>query len=215
VVHHKKEDIIAETRDLPGVTYCEQKSLDGTGGALLAAKSFIRAMDMDTVIITMGDVPLVVPATYDDLLSRTSECSLVVLGFEPGDKRQYGVLDIRQDRVYDIIEWAYWHDFPDEKQDAYTICNSGIYAARRRDLLAYMELLEKHPHTVRKERNGRVVDLLEYFITDIVSLMARDGLNVGYVLARDPDEVMGIDDPASLQKAQTLFKAQQERGRDE
>jgi bifunctional N-acetylglucosamine-1-phosphate-uridyltransferase/glucosamine-1-phosphate-acetyltransferase GlmU-like protein len=215
VVHHKKEDIIARTRDIPGITHCEQKTLDGTGGALLAAKSFIKAMDTESVIITMGDVPLVIPATYHDLLHLTDECSLAVLGFEPADKRRYGVLDIRGGRVHDIIEWTYWHTFPPDKQDAYTVCNSGIYAARRRDLLAYMDILEKHPHTVKKERNGQVVDLLEYFITDLVSLMARDGLDVGYTLARDPDEVMGIDDPASLQKAQTLFKARQGKGSDE
>jgi len=39
VVNHKKEEVIEATRGL-GLTYCEQPELNGTGGALLAAKGF-------------------------------------------------------------------------------------------------------------------------------------------------------------------------------
>jgi len=43
-------------------------------------------------------------------------------------------------------------------------------------------------------------------VTDLVEWMDQDGLRVGAVLAEDENEVMGIDDLASLQRAQQLSK---------
>ena len=37
--------------------------------------------------------------------------------------------------------------------------------------------------------------------------MNHDGLKVGYMVAENEDEVMGVDDLASLKKAQKLFLA--------
>ena len=37
--------------------------------------------------------------------------------------------------------------------------------------------------------------------------MTDDGLPVGYVIAEDEEEVMGIDDLSSLIKAQDIFRA--------
>ena len=56
VVNHKKEDVLKATQSY-GLTYCEQPILNGTGGALLAARRFLEKNDQDRVIITMGDVP--------------------------------------------------------------------------------------------------------------------------------------------------------------
>ena len=82
VVHHRKEAVMALTRPF-GVTYCEQERLNGTGGALLAARSFIAEAKADHVIVTMGDVPLVSRATYERITDRLDKSSFVVLGFRP------------------------------------------------------------------------------------------------------------------------------------
>ena len=63
VVNYKKEDIFDTTRDLD-LVYCEQPCLNGTGGALLAARDFIKDIDAKKLIITMGDVPFVKAETY-------------------------------------------------------------------------------------------------------------------------------------------------------
>ena len=205
VVNHKKEDIIEATRALD-LLYYDQPLLNGTGGALLAAKEFIKDVNRERIIITMGDVPFVKPETYGPLLTRLDEHPLVVLGFRPADKKQYGALDVDGPNVKRIVEWKYWNDYPAEKQAQLDICNSGIYAARKADLVRYLDVLAGRPHVVLKERNGEMVEIQEFFITDLVEFMREDDLRIGYVIAEDEGEVMGVDVPASLRKAQELYR---------
>lgn len=203
VVNHRKEDIIGLTSGL-GLVYCEQPVLNGTGGALLAATSFLEARKFDHLIITMGDVPLVRPSTYTEMLDNLKDNRLAVLGFIPEDKKQYGVLEVEGGRVLKITEWKYWREYPVNVQQGLKICNSGIYAVNRDDLLRYLPILASRPHIVQKQINGVMTDVEEFFITDIVEYMCDDGLSVGYVIG-DEDEVFGVDDPAALEKAQELF----------
>jgi bifunctional UDP-N-acetylglucosamine pyrophosphorylase/glucosamine-1-phosphate N-acetyltransferase len=205
VVNYKKEDIHDATRTLD-LVYCEQPALNGTGGALLAAKDFIKDVDRERLIITMGDVPFVKAATYRRLLARLDDDPLVVLGFRPADKKQYGAFDVVGPNVKRIVEWKYWKDYPAMEQAQLDICNSGIYAARRDDLVRYLDVLAGRPHVVLKERNGEMVEIQEFFITDLVEFMREDDLRIGYVIAEDEDEVLGVDDLASLRKARELYR---------
>ena len=205
VVHHKKQDVIRATRSLD-ITYCEQPVLDGTGGGLLAARKFLENQDCDQIIITMGDVPFVTKGTYNTLLSALKKRSLVVLGFRPPSKKQYGVLELKGSRVQKIIEWKYWKTFSKKRQQALDICNSGIYAASRDHLIQCLSLLASRPHLIQKEIDGKLTQVEEFFITDIVEYMYDDGLAVGYILAEDKEEVMGIDDLEALLKAQKIFQ---------
>ena len=205
VVNYKKETVMEATCGL-GLAYCEQPLLNGTGGALLAAREFLEKQDCDQLIITMGDVPLVKKATYSALLKDLDEKSLVVLGFQPQSRKQYGILEIRGDQVRKIIEWKYWKAYSKRRQKTLGICNSGIYAARKDVLLRYLSVLESRPHSVHKELSGKLSEIEEFFITDLVEYMSDDGLPVGYVLAGDEEEVMGVDDLPALLKAQDFFK---------
>ena len=45
----------------------------------------------------------------------------------------------------------------------------------------------------------------EYFITDLVELLNNDGLKVGFTLAEQEHEVMGIDTHEDLVAAQGIF----------
>lgn len=205
VVNHRKEEVIETTHGL-GLMYYEQSILNGTGGALLAARPFLEMQDCDRIIITMGDVPLIHKPTYISLTENLKEKSLVVLGFRPTSKKQYGVLEIHGDQVHRIIEWTYWKTKTKGEQLKYPVCNSGIYAARRFDLQNYLHLLSKNPHRVFKEINGRPSEGEEFFITDIVEYMSQDGLSVGHLIADDEGEVLGVDDLSALKKAQYLFQ---------
>jgi bifunctional UDP-N-acetylglucosamine pyrophosphorylase/glucosamine-1-phosphate N-acetyltransferase len=205
VVNHGKEKLIETTRSY-GLIYCEQPILNGTGGALLASMEFIENQEYDRLLITMGDVPLVRPSSYERLLNTLAGFNMAVLGFRPKDKKEYGVLEIVKNTVKSIIEWKYWKEFPDDKRGTLNICNSGIYAVRKEVLIRYLDILGKRPHTVIKERDGIMVEVKEFFITDLVQLMYKDGLKVGYVITEDEDEVMGVDDLVSLIKAQEIFK---------
>lgn len=204
VVNHRKEDVIRTTSGLD-LTYCEQPQLNGTGGALLAAEGFLEENLFDRLLITMGDVPLVKPSTFEDLLKVLDHNHMAVLGFRPVDKKKYGLLEITAGKVNRITEWKYWKDYPKDKQDALDICNSGIYSISRDMLLHYLKILGRNPHRVIKEREGRMVEVEEYFITDMVEFMNNDGLRVGYSLAEDENEVMGVDDLQALEKAREIY----------
>jgi bifunctional UDP-N-acetylglucosamine pyrophosphorylase/glucosamine-1-phosphate N-acetyltransferase len=206
VVHHKKEEVIEATAGL-GLDYCVQPVLNGTGGALLAARDFIQTNGRERLIVTMGDVPFVRKSTYLQLADALDHSHMALLAFRPGDKRQYGVLEVEQGRVKRITEWTYWKDYPVERQSTLPICNSGIYAFRIRELIRWLPVLSARPHVVLKERGGAMREIQEFFITDLVEWMDQDGLEVSAVLAEDENEVMGIDDHASLQKAQRHFKS--------
>ena len=204
VVHHRKDEVIGVTRDL-GVFYCDQPVLNGTGGALIAAQGFLEKVDQEHLIITMGDIPFVKQSTYHSLIAQLKDQDLVVLSFKPMDRAQYGILEIEDGRVKRITEWRYWKEYPLERQGHFEICNSGIYAARRPTLLGYLEKLKQRPHQVEKERDGRMMVVREYFITDLVELMNDDGLTVGFILVDEDKEVMGIDTLEDLVSAQTTF----------
>jgi bifunctional UDP-N-acetylglucosamine pyrophosphorylase/glucosamine-1-phosphate N-acetyltransferase len=206
VVNYRKEDILEATRGLD-LTYWVQPKLNGTGGALLAARPFLERQNCENLIITMGDVPLVTKGTYRALVEALKDRSLVVLGFCPESKKQYGMLEIETDQVQKIIEWKYWKPYSGQRQRALRVCNSGIYAARRQDLLYYLSILASRPHRVHKEIGGRLSEVEEFFITDLVEYIFNDGLSVGYVIAENEDEVMGVDDLPALLKAQEIFRA--------
>jgi bifunctional UDP-N-acetylglucosamine pyrophosphorylase / glucosamine-1-phosphate N-acetyltransferase len=206
VINYKKEEIIKATEGLD-LAYCEQPVVNGTGGALLAAEKFIEDNEFDRLLITMGDVPLIKSSTFEGLLNVLDHSRFAVLGFQPRDKKEYGVLEIKDGRVTKITEWKYWNKYPGAEQDALDICNSGIYAASKDVLLKYLDILGETPHKVLKERDGKMVEVEEFFITDLVELMSRDGVDVGYSLAEDELEVMGVDDLSSLEMARAAFKA--------
>ena len=147
--------------------------------------------------------------SYLSLLSGLETYDLMVLGFKPPQKKQYGILEIHEDRVRRIIEWKYWKDFPIEKQQSLTICNAGIYAATQKCLRRFLPLLASRPHVVQKEVNGVLENHKEYFITDLVEYMVEENSSVGFCVADSEDEVMGIDDLSALTKAQAIYRDRQ------
>lgn len=204
IVNHCKAQVMETTRG-SGVVYCEQPVLNGTGGAILAAGDFVAAQNAEAVIITMGDVPFVRPATYATLVDGLENHDLMVLGFAPRDKKQYGVLEIEKGRVKRITEWKYWKDYPAERRESLSICNSGIYAARRSALVHYLPILASRPQIVQKEINGQLTDIEEFFFTDLIECMVQDGRHVGFHLVTDEFETMGVDDATALEKAQAIY----------
>ena len=204
VVHHRRNQVIRATSGL-SLTYCDQTVLNGTGGALLAARDFLERNTASRIIITMGDVPLVTRRTYSDLARELDNYHMVVLAFAPADKKRYGLLEMEGKLVRRIVEWEYWRHFSRSHRDELSLCNSGIYAVRGSTLHRYLPVMQSQPHRVVKHREGTEVTVEEYFITDLVEYLNRDGLPVGCIEAADEQEVMGVDDPDALETAQKLY----------
>lgn len=204
VVNYRKDDLISALKGR-GVTFIEQPLLDGTGGALMAAKGFIEACKEEGVIVTMGDVPLVRKRTFVSLLKRLELFHVAVLGFVPDDKRQFGLLVADGERLLDIVEWKYWKDWDHLRLKDMKMCNSGIYAFKKHVLLDLLPDLKKNPHCIEKEIEGKLTLIKEYFLTDIVKLANQKGYKVGFTVAESTYEVMGVDDPQTLKTIQQIY----------
>jgi len=207
VVNHCAEDVIKATQER-GASYLTQPETNGTGGALLAARSFLEYVSEDCVVITMGDVPLIRPETYRRLVGELEENVFAVLAFAPRDKARYGMLEMDEGRVLRITEWKYWHTYPPERQAALRFCNAGVYAARRTVLLEYMSRLARQPHHVQKQRGDQWITIEEFFLTDLIELMSNDRLPIGVIIAPE-EEVMGVDTPEALEQAQMHYSKTQ------
>lgn len=212
VVNHCAADVERATAGLVQ-SYLPQPVTNGTGGALLAARPFLEEVSQDRVIITMGDVPLIRPETYAQLADQLAANDLAVLAFDPADRLQYGMLEMEGERVVRIVEWKYWNEYSAAQRRRLRYCNGGVYAAKRGVLLDYLTLLAAHPHRVQKQRAGQWLTIEEYFLTDIVELMAADGLPIG-LLVTSEQEVTGVDTPEALQQVQQHYLQVQPTSRD-
>ncbi|MCE5335186.1 MAG: NTP transferase domain-containing protein [Desulfobacteraceae bacterium] len=203
VVNHCAGEVESAFRQT-GAVFVLQKETNGTGGALLAARDFLTGTDADSVIITMGDVPLIRPETYRGLLGMLDRCDMAILGFEPANRAQYGMLHMDGERVAGIVEWKYWKEYKGKELERLRYCNAGVYAAKRGILLKYLLRLGERPHKVVKSRNGEMVTISEYFLTDLAEMMHEDGLFVGMAPASE-SEVTGVDTPENLAAVQKIY----------
>ncbi len=203
VVHHRAEDVKAATQVL-GVQYLFQPETNGTGGAILAARPFLQSVAQESVVVTMGDVPLIRPSTYTRLIGQLKDHAFVLLGFEPADRAQYGMIETEGGKIRRIVEWKYWSLYDTSRQKRLRYCNAGVYAARRSTLLPALELLANKPHSVRKQRGDAWVTIKEYFLTDLAEMMCDSGLPVTMVEALE-EEVTGVDTPETLSAVQRIY----------
>lgn len=191
VVHgHGGESVRAALSDAP-VTWVEQARQLGTGHAVQQAMPAIP--DDAVVLVLYGDVPLVRPATLQQLVAAASG-GPAVLGVQMDDPAGYGRI-IRDSRgtVERIVE----HKDASEAERAVTEINTGLLACpagRLRDWLA---------RCTSDNAQG------EYYLTDVVGLARADGAPVAGVLASDPDEVAGVNDRVQLQAAERRLQRRQ------
>jgi len=169
----------------------------GTGHAVQQAESALSDFDGD-VLILYGDVPFVPAATMQSMIDRLGAAdapAVVVLAFEPADALQYGRVIVANDseggdRVVKMVE----HKDATEAERAVRLCNSGLMAAKARELFALL---------------ARVTDdnaAKEFYLVDIVNIANADGRHCA-VVKTDPDDVAGINSRAELAAAEAQWQA--------
>lgn len=164
----------------------------GTGHAVRQAEGALADFDGD-VLILYGDVPFVPAATMRAMIDRLGAPdapAVVVLAFEPDDPLQYGRVITDGDRVVKMVE----HKDATDAERAVRLCNSGLMAAKARDLFALL---------------ARVTDdnaAKEYYLVDIVNIANADGRHCAVVTTR-PDDVAGINSRAELAAAEGQWQA--------
>jgi bifunctional UDP-N-acetylglucosamine pyrophosphorylase/glucosamine-1-phosphate N-acetyltransferase len=164
----------------------------GTGHAVQQAEGALADFDGD-VLILYGDVPFVPTATMQAMIERLGAPdapAVVVLAFEPADPLQYGRVITDGDRVVKMVE----HEDATEAERAVRLCNSGLMAAKARDLFALLA------RVTADNAAG------EYYLVDIVNIANADGRSCA-VVKTDPDDVAGINSRAELAQAEAQWQA--------
>jgi bifunctional UDP-N-acetylglucosamine pyrophosphorylase/glucosamine-1-phosphate N-acetyltransferase len=168
------------------VSTAVQDPPQGTGHAVLSAASALDGFDGNVVVLFGGD-PLIRPETIAAMLDELDKgAGIVVLGFEPDDPGLYGRLVLDGDgKLVRIVEAR--DASPEEL--AIGLCNGGV-----------MAISGAHVWTLlRQVGNDNAKN--EYYLTDIIALARKAGLDCAVVTA-PASEVLGVDTRADLAEAE-------------
>ena len=173
------------------LTWVEQRERLGTGHALQQALPEVPKGAK--VLVLSGDVPLISVGTLRRLLAAgTADDSLAILTTELGDATGYGrvVRERKQRRITRIVEEKDATASERTIREWYT----GILAAPRARLEAWLSQI----------RNGNAQG--EYYLTDVIALAARDGVEVASALAANLDEVQGVNGRSDLARLERVVQ---------
>jgi UDP-N-acetylglucosamine diphosphorylase/glucosamine-1-phosphate N-acetyltransferase len=196
VGHHK--DIVLHYLDatFPWVETAEQTELLGTGHAVMQAEPFLDDFYGDVLIVT-GDTPLLRLDTLGQFIEEHQRyrgfLSGSVLSVTIENPTGYGRI-FRNDKgeFLKIIEEK---DASDDVKKI-TEINTGIFIVKGISLFSVLKELENN------NAQG------EYYLTDIVEIMLRKGMNFNAIKAKDYREFLGINTVEQLAEAEATYLAQ-------
>ena len=174
-----------------GRNFVHQAEQLGTGHAASLALASID--DEATVVVLLGDAPLVTPETIRRAgESGTNQVSIVSAHVD--DPAGYGRIVRDHHGVNAIVE----HKDASDDQRAITEINSGMLAAPAgllRELLANVD---------RSNAQG------EFYLTDVVAGARKTGQSVGAIIV-DAEEIVGANDRWQLAQLERLFQRRSAR----
>lgn len=174
-----------------GVEFVWQHERLGTGHAVRQCEPYLRSHH-GHVLVLLGDAPCVRPKTIHELLTlqEQSSAAATVLSAEVAEPSGYGRVVRAPDGSVDrIVE----HRDADEQTRAIREINSGMIAFRSELVWPNLDRVEN------KNAQG------EYYITDVISLLRREGHRVMAHIAADPREVLGVNSPDDLLLLEKLY----------
>lgn len=177
--------------------FVEQRVQRGTGDAvavgLTAFGDDLIDDDLDLLVLP-GDTPLLRAETIAGLVAehRANGAAATVLTARLDDPTGYGrIVRGKDDRVVRIVEQA---DATDEER-AIDEINTGVFCFRRSLLAPALRRLS--PENVQGE----------YYLTDVVGVLADAGHLVASYMAADPAETHGVNDRLQLAAAEAELRS--------
>lgn len=154
----------------------------GTGHAVMQAKC-LEGLEGQTLVIN-GDCPCIKKETFDRMFQELDKgAAMVVLSTRLDDPKAYGRVIFNNEGIIErIVEFKDCNE--DQKQVEYI--NTGIYAFDNKVLFDCLPLLTNDNQQQ------------EYYITDLVEIISKKGLQVRALVTEDTDEVQGINDKVEL-----------------
>ncbi len=193
VYGHGGEQVRTALADEP-VSWTLQPERLGTGHA--AAQALQHIPDSHMVLMLYGDVPLISRATLAEMLALAGPRHLSLLTVRLEDPHGYGRI-VRNARglVQKIVE----HKDATRRELAIRECNTGVLACPAQLLKRWLAGL--------RTNNAQG----EYYLTDVVAMAVREKIAVSPLIARDPVEVLGVNDKAQLAGLEAVCRARAAR----
>lgn len=190
VVGYQRERVQSHLGD--AYHYVAQDQLLGTGHAVLQVFSHLENYQGDLLIL-YGDTPLFRPNSILGMLNRhrLKDADLTLFTSVTSQPLPYGrILREMSGQIMGIIEDA------EASKQVLSIreLNAGAYVARAEALFG----------TLRNLAAGR--EGMRLPLTEIVHQMIRSGNRVTSYTSYDPDEIIGINTPADLERAEFVLK---------
>ncbi len=170
-----------------GVAYARQEQQLGTGHAVMQALPLLDGFD-GTILVLNGDVPGLRPQTIRRFLDyhRAQGFTATVLTATLAEPGGYGRIVRGTDgRLLRIVE----HKDASESERAIDEINSGLFCFEADELRA----------TIGRVGRGNAQN--EYYLTDVIGLLAASGRPVGAYCVDDSREVAGVNDLGELEAA--------------
>ncbi len=165
------------------------------GTAHAVQQAMPEVPDGALVLILYGDVPLVTAETLRQLVAAAKDGMAVLSAVLP-DPLGYGRIlrdapkNGKPGRITGIVE----EKDASAAQRAITEINTGLIAAQARRLKRWLS----------KVKNDNAKG--EYYLTDVVELAVKDGVDVQGVTTANPDEAEGINDRVQLARTERRFQ---------
>ncbi|MFH0888967.1 MAG: sugar phosphate nucleotidyltransferase [Planctomycetota bacterium] len=179
VVVGYESDKVKNTFRNEDVRWVTQEKLLGTGNALIVTQSLLKDID-GIILVVCGDTPLLTAETLMKLIQvhmDSPKSAATILTCQLDNPTGYGrILKDKRGRVKGIIE----EREANETQKRIKEINTGTYIFNS----SVFKTLEKtNPHS----KNG------EYYLTDAIEILAKEGGNIKTYLEENASECLGIN----------------------
>jgi bifunctional UDP-N-acetylglucosamine pyrophosphorylase / glucosamine-1-phosphate N-acetyltransferase len=192
VIGHQANAVQGAFRGAPDILCAMQEEQLGTGHAVACALEALPGF-RGTVLILCGDTPLLRPETLKSMLTyhHDNRAAVTVLTALMDNPYGYGrVVRDASGRVVRIVEQK---DADPEEQEIREI-NSGIYCMDSDFLF----------NNIRGIGNDNAQG--EYYLTDLLAIAVRKGLDCLALPTADADEIMGVNDRVQLAEASRILR---------
>ena len=206
VVGHGAERVTKKLLDAAPdapLEFVEQAVQRGTGDAVGVALTAFPADELDDadadVLVLPGDTPLLRADTIEALVAahRSTDAACTMLTARLADPTGYGrVVRGRDDRVDRVVE----HVDATEEERAIDEVNTSIYCFRANLLGPALRRIS--PENAQGE----------YYLTDVVEVLAGAGYRVSAVVADDPADTQGVNDRLQLAAAEAELRRRTNEG---
>jgi bifunctional UDP-N-acetylglucosamine pyrophosphorylase/glucosamine-1-phosphate N-acetyltransferase len=175
-----------------GVKVSIQKKLVGTAEAVMTGLAALKGFK-GTVLILYGDNPLLKKETLKKLLDYHIKNNVDATLLTAQLKKPSGYGRIIRDKYFSICGIVEEKDADEVQKDIKEI-NTGIMAFKKESLAANLKHIRAN--NLKKE----------YYLTDIIGILAKKDYLVDGVKLEDSQEALGINTRAELAKANSLMR---------